>query len=130
MTTAVRAALAVAALLTMVMPAQAQDTHLVVITGVEGDPEHGAQFHKWATALIDAAKAKGGVADSTITYLADKVERDPGRVVGLPGALVVAQHAVQLGRERDRRQGRDDGRRRGGRLREEHQADLYSFSRL
>ena len=60
----------------------AQDTHLLVIAGVEGDAEHGAQFHKWAMALIDAAQKKGGLADATVTYLADKVERDPARIRG------------------------------------------------
>jgi len=63
-------------------PAAAQDTHLLVITGVEGDAEHGDQFHKWATALIDAAKKKGGLPDASVTYLADKVERDPGKISG------------------------------------------------
>jgi len=67
-------------LLAVVTPATAQDTHLLVITGVEGDGEHGDQFHKWATAIIDAAKKKGGLADTEITYLADKVERDPGKI--------------------------------------------------
>jgi Peptidase C13 family len=60
----------------------AQDTHLLVITGVEGDAEHGAQFHKWASALIDAAQKKGGLTDATVTYLGDKVERDPARIRG------------------------------------------------
>lgn len=78
-----RRAIAVCVLsFTMAVPAFAQDTHLLVITGVEGDAEHGEQFHKWATALVDAAKTKGGLADATITYLADKVERDPSRIRG------------------------------------------------
>jgi hypothetical protein len=63
-------------------PAAAQDTHLLVITGVEGDAEHGEQFHKWAAALIEAARGKGGIPDANITYLADKVERDPARIRG------------------------------------------------
>jgi len=62
--------------------AAAQDTYFLVITGVEGDPEHGEQFHKWASALIDAAKNKGGIPESNITYLADKVERDPAHIGG------------------------------------------------
>jgi hypothetical protein len=66
----------------MVGPAFAQDTHLLVIAGVEGDPEHGEQFHKWATAFIDAAKKKGGLGDADVTYLSDKVERDPARIGG------------------------------------------------
>ena len=39
-------------------PAAAQDTHLLVITGVGGDEEHATQFHKWATAIVDAAKKR------------------------------------------------------------------------
>ena len=52
--------------------ALAQDTHLLVITGVDGRRGAREQFQKWATALIDAAKKKDGVADANITYLADK----------------------------------------------------------
>src|SRR5258705_9216 len=50
----------------------AQQTHLLVITGVPGDEEHAAQFQKWATAFIDAAKKKDAVPDANITYLSDK----------------------------------------------------------
>lgn len=58
-------------------PAFAQATHLLVITGVPGDEEHAAQFQKWATSFIDAAKKKDAVADANITLLADrKATRD------------------------------------------------------
>ena len=63
-------------------PAAAQDTYLLVITGIEGDAAYGDQFHKWASALIDAAKNKGGIPESNITYLADKPDRDPSRIRG------------------------------------------------
>jgi hypothetical protein len=33
--------------------------------------EHSAQFHKWATEIVDAAK-KLGIADANITYLGEK----------------------------------------------------------
>jgi len=52
--------------------ASAQQTHLLVITGVAGDDEHAQKFQKWATAFIDAAKKKEGIGDSQITYLSDK----------------------------------------------------------
>jgi hypothetical protein len=51
-------------------PAFAQQTHLLVITGVPGDEEHAAQFQKWATSFIDAAKKNDAVPDANITYLA------------------------------------------------------------
>jgi hypothetical protein len=49
-------------------PAAAQDSHLLVITGVAGDEEHVAQFHKWAMAVVDAAK-RFGVPDADVAYL-------------------------------------------------------------
>ena len=74
--------MAVALVLAAATAAAAQETYLVVVAGVEGDAEHGAQFHKWATSIIDAAKTKGGIPDASITYLSDKIERDPTRVKG------------------------------------------------
>jgi hypothetical protein len=62
--------------------AAAQDSHLLVITGVAGDEEHAKQFHKWATTLIDAAKAKDGVPDANITYLAEKPDIDAAHIRG------------------------------------------------
>jgi hypothetical protein len=61
------------------MAASAQDVHLIVITGVAGEDELAAQYHKWATAVIDAAKKKG-VPDANITYLAESTEKDPSRI--------------------------------------------------
>lgn len=58
----------------------AQDTHLLVITGAPGDDEHAQKFHKWATAIVDAAKEKGGLSDATITYLGDRPELDTARI--------------------------------------------------
>lgn len=63
-------------------PAIAQDTHVIVITGVGGDEEHTAQFHKWASAMIDVAAKRGGVADQNIVYLSEKPELDPARIKG------------------------------------------------
>lgn len=65
---------------TLAAPAAAQDTHLLVITGVGGDDEHTNNFHKWASSIIEAAKDKGGLTDATITYLGDKPELDPKNI--------------------------------------------------
>ena len=62
--------------------ASAQDTHLIVITGVEADAQDATQFHKWAAALVDSAKEKSGVADANIIYLAHKPDVDPARIRG------------------------------------------------
>lgn len=67
---------------TTAVRASAQDSYLLVITGVAGDEEHAKQFHKWATTLIDAAKTKDGVSDANITYLGDKPDLDAARIRG------------------------------------------------
>ncbi|HMF94654.1 MAG TPA: hypothetical protein VKE96_10180 [Vicinamibacterales bacterium] len=53
-------------------PAVAQQTHLLVITGVPGDEEHAKQFQKWADTFVDAAKKKDGVPDDNVTVLTDR----------------------------------------------------------
>ncbi len=58
----------------------AQDTHLLIVTGVGGDDEHTQNFHKWASAIVEAAKDKGGLTDATITYLGDKPELDAAHI--------------------------------------------------
>ena len=55
-----------------VSPVLAQQTHLLVITGVPGDEEHAKKFSKWADDFIDAAKKKDAVPDANITYLSDR----------------------------------------------------------
>lgn len=52
--------------------ASAQQTHLLVITGVPGDDEHAQKFQKWAAAFIDAAKKKDAVPAANITSLAER----------------------------------------------------------
>ena len=76
------ALLALLLLVALAGPAFAQDTHLLVITGVGGDDERAAQFHQWATTIIDAAKDRGGLTEGTITYLGDKPSLGPGRIGG------------------------------------------------
>ena len=53
-------------------PVFAQQTHLLVITGVSGDEEHAAKFHKWATTFIETAKKKDQVPESNVTFLSER----------------------------------------------------------
>jgi hypothetical protein len=53
---------------------------LLIVVGLAGDPEHGAQFQKWGTALADAS-AKVGVAPERLVFLVDTKEAGP-RVSG------------------------------------------------
>ena len=58
----------------------AQDTRLLVITGVSGDDEHAEAFHRWALIMINAAKSRDGVPDANITYLGERTETDPAHI--------------------------------------------------
>src|SRR5262245_27263795 len=83
-----RALAALALLLSALSPslALAQDTHLLLITGVSGDDELAGQYKKWATAVVESAK-KGGVIDANITYLSESPERDKSRARGTREAV-------------------------------------------
>lgn len=56
---------------------KAQQTHLLVIVGLGGEPAFTEQFHDWAVSLIGAATERYGVPTENVTYLAEKVELDP-----------------------------------------------------
>jgi hypothetical protein len=74
--------LALGALAALAWPAEAraQQTHLLIVTGVEGDPAYATKFHEWAATLADTARAADPAAD--IVYLADKPAVDPERIGG------------------------------------------------
>jgi hypothetical protein len=61
---------------------QAQQTHLVVITGISGDAEHAATFSRWAGSMITAAHGRWQVPRDNIVYLAEDPATDPERVSG------------------------------------------------
>jgi hypothetical protein len=58
--------------------AWAQQTHLLVITGVPGDAEHAQKFETLASTFIDAAKKKDAVPDANITLLAGDLAKKAG----------------------------------------------------
>lgn len=61
--------------------ASAQTSHLAVIVGLAGEPEHGEAFGRWAATLVDAAGRLGVAPENTI-YLADDAAADPERITG------------------------------------------------
>ena len=49
----------------------AQSTHLLIVVGLAGTPEHGELFKKWGTTLAETASAKLGIDKGNVTLLAD-----------------------------------------------------------
>ena len=62
--------------------ASAQSTHLAVIVGLAGEPEHGELFNKWAATLVDAATERFGLPKPQVHYLTEKPETDAKRATG------------------------------------------------
>ena len=68
----------------------AQSTHLLIVVGLAGDPEHGELFKKWGMTLADTATQKLGVAKDHVTLLTDAAATRDG-VVKAFGALAAAE---------------------------------------
>jgi Peptidase C13 family len=58
------------ALLFGASPAMGQTTHLAVIVGLSGDPEHAELFQRWATTLVEAA-GRLGVPGDRVMFLSE-----------------------------------------------------------
>lgn len=74
-----------AALLTacaLAAPAGAQDAHLLIVSGLDGDAEHGERFFTWASQLVQTARTRFAIPADRIVYLADKPDRDPSIIGG------------------------------------------------
>jgi len=60
---------------------EAQDTHLLIVSGLGGDPEYSEQFADWGLRMMSAAEA-AGIPSNRIRFLAEDPEADPGRIYG------------------------------------------------
>ena len=89
------ALLAIAALLPPTL--QAQNTHVLLISGLGGDPEYTEAFHGWLSRFADAATEKYGVPAERITYLGEKTELDPTRIRARSTGDNIREAFVQLG---------------------------------
>lgn len=63
------------------VPAAAQ-SHLLIVSGLAGEPRLAEQFHTWSTGMVDAAVERFGMPRERITYLAEDQSRDPSRIAG------------------------------------------------
>ncbi len=75
-------AVAIALLITAWAPAFAQGSHVLVIVGLGGDHENAERFHRWASAIVDAAKDRYALPPDSIVYLGEDPARDKARISG------------------------------------------------
>ncbi len=69
-------------LLLIAAPAAAQQTHVAVIVGLGGEPEHAETFRRWAGSLVDHATGRLGVPKERILYLLEDPLQDSARAPG------------------------------------------------
>ena len=78
--------------------ALAQRTHLLVVTGLGGEPAYTAAFAKQGAALADLARTRWRVADSSLVWLAEDPARDSQRIDGRSTKDAVAGAFLSLSR--------------------------------
>lgn len=61
-------------------PTAAQQSFLLVVSGLSGEPRYAETFHNWATKMLGAAEARWGLPAENVVYLAEKMDRDPNRI--------------------------------------------------
>jgi hypothetical protein len=57
-------------------------THLLIVSGLGGEPKYAEMFRKWGLALVDAARTRYAVPDSEVVYLAEAGAAD-SRISGV-----------------------------------------------
>ncbi|MCG8468466.1 MAG: hypothetical protein MJB57_09710 [Gemmatimonadetes bacterium] len=62
------------------LAAQGGRTHVLVVTGLGGEPEYAQLFRTQATAFLDAARDRWGVPESDLSWLAEDPAVAPERV--------------------------------------------------
>jgi hypothetical protein len=55
-------------------------THVLIVTGLSGDPQFATEFGRAARAIYDTARSQWHVADSSLIYLAEDPAADPTRI--------------------------------------------------
>ena len=63
-------------------PLPAQRTHLLIVSGLGGEPQYSEQFRTLGLSLADVARKRYGVPDSEVVYLAEEGVKDP-RIAGV-----------------------------------------------
>lgn len=77
-----RMAYGLIALATLPSALRAQRTHLLIVSGLGGEPQYSEQFRSWGLSLVDVARKRYGMSDSDVVYLAEEGAKDP-RITGL-----------------------------------------------
>ncbi len=70
-------AFVVVLILTLAAVGAANQTYLVIISGLGGEERYRERFHQWSLAMREAALTDAAVPEDNVFYLAEKVELSP-----------------------------------------------------
>ena len=87
-----------AAALSQGASARAPATHVLLVTGLTGEPRFARAFDSVGAMVYDAAKARWGVTDSSLVYLGEEPARDPSRIQGKSTKDILAAKLQLLAR--------------------------------
>ncbi|MEP6990138.1 MAG: hypothetical protein ABJA80_04340 [bacterium] len=76
----------------------AQRVHVLIVTGLSGEPQFKQPFLEAAATLADSARRKWGVADSSLIVLAEDPAADPTHITGRSTREEVARAFLRLSR--------------------------------
>lgn len=85
-------------LLLFASPVAAQRTHVLIVTGLGGEPQFSASFAQQGAALHELARAQWRVADSSLVWLAEDPARDRVRIRGRSTREAVGEAFLALSR--------------------------------
>lgn len=71
---------------------------VLLVTGLSGEPRFVTAFHSTAAVMYDAARTMWGVADSSVTYLAEDPAHDAARITGRSTREGIAAAFAELAR--------------------------------
>ena len=89
-------------LLTLAGRAAAQDTHLLIVAGLGGEPQYAESFRAWLSSLQAAAEKRMGIPRSRITYLSESPEKDPAQADGLAPCPQASPRCLRYSHSMDR----------------------------
>ena len=79
-------------------PLAAQRTHVLIVTGLGGEPQYSTAFAKQGAALFEAARTQWRVAASSLVWLAEDPARDLQRISARSTKEAVANAFIALSR--------------------------------
>jgi hypothetical protein len=80
---------ALATLAILAAPLGAQQSQMLIISGLGGERQYSDAFYEWSVTLADAARNRHGLTRDQIIYLAEDPKRDSARIQGMSTAAEI-----------------------------------------